>query len=377
MRSLKKSRDVGTYTEDLVGSDERNKEYTSTGTQCDLGELRMAPRFIATGAQSWKSAEPRSQEISFGMPLEAAIEVDTGRKEEPKVVMPASARPAYSTQVYSKDDAPLLSDFESVRFSQDINTKTGDAEPYLLIETERKDSNKRVETTECQEQKQLVEVDEIVKDLESVPDVFASGPEMPELGPVGSITVTKEREEEKPAPHITSEESFTTRRPLGDIEEGEEVAYISAVTTTSRKRLVKQKTFPLTLREAEPDQTVHVTLTSKEAEDARRSTPSALSAQRRGSSYEERRRASIEKLKLSMDDVNLSLGRRKSKARDLLLEKKGIDYHSFLIWMMFSEGELNNVKRVSATYTTLEEQKAYLAVHSLIQFVCKDLSMIF
>ena len=365
---MKKSRDVGTYTGDLDGNEKMSKEYTSTGTQCILGELRMASRLMASSTQSWKSAEPQSQDFSIGMPHEAGIE---DMKEEPNiVVIPASAKPAYSGQVCSKDNVSLSSNFESIRFPQDVDTRTGDTEAYLSIEAESKDSNERVKTTEYQEQKQLVEIDEIVQDLESVPDVFASGPEMPELGPVGAITVIEEIEEEKPAPQITSEESFTTKHPLGDIEEGEETAYISSVTTKSRKRLVKQKTFPLTLKEVEPDQPVHVTLTTKEAEDARRLIPSASSAQRRGSSYEERRRASIEKLKLSMDDVNLSLGRRKSKARDLLLEKKGIDYHAFLIWMMFSEGELNNVKRVSATYTTLVEQKAYLKVCGLIHSVC-------
>ena len=198
---------------------------------------------------------------------------------------------------------------------------------------------------------ELIDTTVVIEEVETTPDMFEQEPETSDR---------KEKTEAGTLPEkMMTQESVKSTHPLGNIVEGEESKYATSVTVKPRKKLMKQKTFPLYVKDEEQDEDRHVVVTRKESEDARRLT---LPSQRRGSSYEQRRSVSIEKLKSSMDDVNLTLGRRKSEARDLLLAKTGIDYHSFLIWIMFSEGELNNVKCVSATYTILMEQKAYLQV---------------
>ncbi len=95
-----------------------------------------------------------------------------------------------------------------------------------------------------------------------------------------------------------------------------------------------------------------------------RKTATVARTWKRRLSYQEKRHISIEKLKTSFADLEFSVGRRKSRTRDVVLTFSGskLDYHAFLIWVMFSEGELNNVKQISATYSVLQEQKFYLEV---------------
>ena len=167
---------------------------------------------------------------------------------------------------------------------------------------------------------------------------------------------------------VVPEKSLEPLLP-GDVtsaEKTEELTELTPKRYATKKRLVKQHTLPASIRELESVLSERKSETIPENTEAaievRRSTLPAVSSQKRRFSYQEKRQMSIEKLKSSMEDVELILGRRKSKVREMLLSQTDVDYHAFLIWIMFSEGELNNVKRVSATYTVLLEQKMYLQV---------------
>ena len=398
-RSTLKEKDVGTDTDDLIGS-EKERRYTSTGTQCNLGDVRIAPERVSTSEQSVGDTGPTLGDSSVEIRQRVGLKSESDvRDESERVVIPLDTEETFSVP----EDFDFFSDAETVRTSLEDDTKQSDVIPfesfaadvpqektYYLMEAvkqddergfqeitaEKTDTDRKLQgkfTSHAGEemvQEEFAETAVVVEEVESVPDMLVPELEMSEPSMKSSITTIKEEGKEKPVPHPTSPsagDSVKKKQRLGDIVEGEEAAYSSSVTVSSRKRLVKQKTFPLTLKEETTDESTRVSVTSKEAEDVGRSTVAEIPVQKHGFSYEARRRESIEKLKSSMDDINISLGRRKSKARDLLLTKTGVDYHSFLIWIMFSEGELNNVKRVSATYSILMEQKAYLEVFGVTQ----------
>ena len=385
-RSSQDEREVGTDTDDLA-SFEQQRQYTSTGTQCDLGGVRMAPRFASTGTQSTRAVAPVLADPSHGKQYKVGVKIETDVRGEsigfptdieeillePELAVPPNFELGRSKQDESnltdaKPLQPFVVDIPKVRtyVVEGMEKKEDDETTQVLTATrpeEEKETKYLMQSNivsfheEETAQEELIETIAIMEEVESSPDNLIL--ELEEVDRVETVPHTV----------ISSErENMKTRHPIGDIMEGEETVYTSSVSVTSKKKLVKQNTFPVTAKEDRPAESSRVTVTSKEAEDVRRSTMTVLPAQKHSSSYAEKRRLSIEKLKASMDDINVLMGRRKSEARDLLLAKTGVDYHSFLIWMMFSEGELNNVKCISATYTILMEQKAYLQVQ--LCFVC-------
>ena len=366
---------------DWDGSSGHRKQFTSTGTQCNLGNERTTSRHVPVGTQ----LPEFDDKSSFAGTEEEGDSIISSIVESPVIDAADLYAPGGSINVLAKADFDGTAEEEPVvvmvpkreterrddKVTRDVPKEEG---YYTLLYNLPKDDDDSVYEklvfpsaaeeqqpssgpgTDGVESKLVSSLEQVIEDQD---DVIESVVTVHEVETAPDMFAQLEAPVENQSEAVTPEEVVITRHQLGDIIEGAGMTHSSPPSAKRKKRLVKQKTFPLTTRDTEPEEAdrARKVLVASEAEDVRRAAPLT-----RCLSYADRRRVSLEKLKSSMDDVGLLLGRRKSQARDMLLSEAGVDYHSFLIWIMFSEGELNNVKCASATYTILMEQKAYLLV---------------
>ena len=463
---------------------ELRKRYTSTSTQCDLGDQHLTPRDVAVGPstdaetgtvvrgkdlhtyakketddsvisyatstpklrEQVYSKDPKTKGKPFGRKEPAALQEPATVKVPTTVKQLSSMKPTFvkeSTRVMEKPEAviPGVNNEQERQaerdttgipavFTEEITVPTQDNE-YVVVNLDSKTLPELRPTVETEKvasellpesqlhpSKQGI-VSYVANDSETIPEPEAIVPEeagqlrssyftsedlkgtVPEssfgyevqIGPAQKPMPVCENIEEGLIPEpvstvleetepvfgmdlflpeipeeVVPEKSLEPLLP-GDVKTAEKTEELTGLTPkryAAKKRLVKQHTLPASIRELESVLSERKSETIPEnteaAVEVRRCTLPAVSSQKRRFSYQEKRQMSIEKLKSSMEDVELILGRRKSKVREILLSQTDVDYHAFLIWIMFSEGELNNVKRVSATYTVLLEQKMYLQV---------------
>ena len=307
---------------------QEKKTFSSIGTQCDFD----SPHF----GQKEASLGTFVDDVSLQFSLSEPAEIDKG-EASPNVE--PNLQPAMSIvveQPEGKEAQPL-----PVIESLEIAAKAPKGDRKRLIEVKTVDEIKREgETDKRRDVDKTIHGPSVVTAVRNVVDE-----PMAQVGVIETAECLPDEQQDKIS-EIGPQQIDVKELPK------------SKASKRSKAKLVKQKTFPLSVSE------LHVCdssdLPGNDTET--RAKLSSVTPKKRRVSYDEKRNISLEKLRTSITDVELTLGRRKSKVREMLLSHKDINYDAYLIWIMFAEGELNNVRCVSATYSILMEQKTYIEV---------------